>query len=72
MHQVLILKQSLNDFRLEKTISDHFSEIYQITDVNEILQQQNKTFSKNNASRNVVIQLLIKNQDFQNKTVCNH
>ena len=43
--QVLILKQSLKDSTLEKSPSDISSEIKRLKEVNDILRQQNESFT---------------------------
>ena len=69
--QVLILKQSLKDFTLEKSPSDISSEVKKLKEVNGILRQQNESLLQENSSKNTIIQLLIKNQEYLNKSVCN-
>lgn len=55
VHQVLILKQLLNNSTLEKTISDLFSKIDKIVEINGILHQQNRALFVENASKNIII-----------------
>ena len=69
--QVLILKQSLKDSTLEKSPSDISSEVKRLKEVNDILRQQNESLLQENSSKNTIIQLLIKNQEYLNKSVCN-
>ena len=69
--QVLILKQSLKDSTLEKSPGDISSEVKRLKEVNDILRQQNESLLQENSSKNTIIQLLIKNQEYLNKSVCN-
>ena len=69
--QVLILKQSLKDSTLEKYPSDISSEVKRLKEVNDILRQQNESLLQGNLSKNTIIQLLIKIQEYLNKSVCN-
>ena len=69
--QVLILKQSLKDSTLEKSPSDISSEVKRLKEVNDILRQQNESLLQENLSKNTIIQLPIKNQEYLNKSVCN-
>ena len=69
--QVLILKQSLKDSTLEKCPSDISSEVKRLKEVNDILRQQNESLLQGNLSKNTIIQLLIKIQEYLNKSVCN-
>ena len=69
--QVLMLKQSLKDFTLEKSPSDISSEVKKSKEVNDILRQQNESILQENSLKNTIIQLLIKNQEYLNKSVCN-
>ena len=69
--QVLILKQSLKDSALEKSPSDISFEVKRLREVNDILRQQNESLLQENWSKNTIIQLLIKNQEYLNKSVCN-
>ena len=69
--QVLILKQSLKDSTLEKYPSDISSEVKRLKEVNDILCQQNESLLQGNLSKNTIIQLLIKIQEYLNKSVCN-
>ena len=69
--QVLILKQSLKDSALEKSPSDISFEVERLREVNDILCQQNESLLQENWSKNTIIQLLIKNQEYLNKSVCN-
>ena len=69
--QVLILKQSLKDSTLEKSPSDISSEVKRLKEVNDILRQQNESLLQENSSKNTIIQLLTKNQEYLNKSVCN-
>ena len=69
--QVLILKQSLKDSALEKSPSDISFEVKKLREVNDILRQQNESLLQENWSKNTIIQLLIKNQEYLNKSVCN-
>ena len=68
--QVLILKQSLKDSALEKSPSDISFEVKRLREVNDILHQQNESLLQENWSKNTIIQLLIKNQEYLNKSVC--
>ena len=68
--QVLILKQSLKDSALEKSPSDISFEVKRLREVNDILRQQNESLLQENWSKNTIIQLLIKNQEYLNKSVC--
>ena len=69
--QVLILKQSFKDSTLEKSPSDISSEVKRLKEVNDILRQQNESLLQENLSKNTIIQLPIKNQEYLNKSVCN-
>ena len=72
--QVLILKQSLKDSTPEKSPSDISSEVKRLKEVNDILLQQNESLLQKNSSKNTIIhiiQLLIKNQEYLSKSVCN-
>ena len=69
--QVLILKQLLKDSILEKSPSDISSKVKRLQGVNEILSQKNESLLQENLSKNTIIQLLIKNQEYLNKSVCN-
>ena len=69
--QVLILKQSLKDSTLEKSPGDISSEFKKLKEVNDILRQQNESLLQEHSSKNTIIQLLIKNQEYLNKSVCN-
>ena len=69
--QVLILKQSLKDSTLEKYPSDISSEVKRLKEVNDILCQQNESLLQGNLSKNTIIQLLIKIQEYLNKSACN-
>ena len=69
--QVLILKQSLKDSILEKSPSDISSKVTRLQGVNDILRQKNESLLQENLSKNTIIQLLIKNQEYLNKSVCN-
>ena len=69
--QVLILKQSLKDSTLGKSPSDISFEVKRLREVNDILRQQNESLLPENSSKNTIIQLLIKNQEYLNKSVCN-
>ena len=69
--QVLILKQSLKDSTLEKSPSDISSEVKRLKEVNDILRQQNESLLQENSSKNTIIQLPIKIQEYLNKSVCN-
>ena len=69
--QVLILKQSLKDSTPEKSPSDISSEVKRLKEVNGILLQQNESLLQKNSSKNTIIQLLIKNQEYLSKSVCN-
>ena len=69
--QVLILKQSLKDSTLEKSPSDISFEFKKLKEVNDILRQQNESLLQEHSSKNTIIQLLIKNQEYLNKSVCN-
>ena len=64
--QVLILKQSLKDSTLEKFSSDTSSEVKRLKKANDIFCQQNETLLQENSSKNAIIQLLIKNQEYLN------
>ena len=69
--QALILKQSLKYSTLEKPPSDISSEVKRLEEVNDIPRQQNESLLQENSSKNAIIQLLIKNQEYLNKSVCN-
>ena len=69
--QVLILKQSLKDSALEKSPSDISFEVKRLRELNDILRQQNGSLLQENWPKNTIIQLLIKNQEYLNKSVCN-
>ena len=69
--QVLILKQSLKYSTLEKSPSDISLEVKRLEEVNDIPRQQNESLLQENSSKNAIIQLLIKNQEYLNKSVCN-
>ena len=69
--QVLILKQSLKDSTVEKSPSDISSDVKRIKEVNDILRQQNDSLLQENSSKNTIIQLFLKNQEYLNKSVCN-
>ena len=69
--QVLILKQSLKDSTVEKSPSDISSDVKRIKEVNDILRQQNDSLLQENSSKNTIIQLLLKNKEYLNKSVCN-
>ena len=69
----------LKDSTLEKILSDDSPEIYKVTKVNEILNQENKILLEENVSKipsySYFIQLLhavtsVTYQDFINKIVC--
>ena len=68
--QVLILKQSLKDSTLEKSPSDISFEVKRLKELKDILCQQNESLLQENSSKNFIIQLLIKNQEYLNKSVC--
>ena len=68
--QVLILKQSLKDSSLEKSLTDISSEVKILKEVNDILRQQNESLLQEKSSKNTIIQLLIKNHEYLNKSVC--
>ena len=67
----VILKQSLKDSTLEKSPSDISSEVKRLKEVNGILCQHNENLLQKNPSKNTIVQLLIKNQEYLNKSVCN-
>ena len=67
----VILKQSLKDSTLEKSPSDISSEVKRLKEVNGILCQHNENLLQKNSSNNTIVQLLIKNQEYLNKSVCN-
>ena len=69
-NQILILKQSLKDSTLEKSPNDISSEAKRL-EVNDIPHQQDESLLQENSSKNTIIQLLIKNQEYLNKSVCN-
>ena len=69
--QLLILKQSLKDSTLEKSTSDISSEVKRLKELNDILRQQNENLLQENSSKNTTMQLLSKNQEYLNKSVCN-
>ena len=69
--QVLMLKQSLKDSTLEKFSSDTSSEVKRLKKANDIFCQQNESLLQENSSKNTIIQLLIKNQEYLNQSVCN-
>ena len=54
--KVLILKQSLKDFTLEKPLNDIFFEIKRLKEINDILlQQEIESLLQENLSRNTII-----------------
>ena len=67
----MILKQSLKDSTPEKSPSDISSEVKRLKEVNNILCQQNESLLQEKSSKNTIIQLLIKNQEYLNQSVCN-
>ena len=69
--QVSVLNQSLKDSTLGKSPSDISSEVKRLKEVNDILRQQNESLLQENSSKNTIIQLLTKNQEYLNKSVCN-
>ena len=69
--QVLILKQLLKDSTLKKSPSDISFEVKRLKEVNNILRQENEFFLLENSSKNTIIQLLIKYQEYLNKSVYN-
>ena len=69
--QVSILNQSLKDPTLEKSPGDISSEFKRLKEVNDILRQHNESLLQENSSKNTIIQLLTKNQEYLNKSVCN-
>ena len=68
---VLILKQSLKDSTLEKSPSDISFEVKRLKELDDILRQQNESLLQENSLKNTILQLLIKNQEYLNKSVCN-
>ena len=69
--QVLILKQSLKEFTLEKSPSDISYKVKRLKEVNGILRQQNENLLQGNSSKSTIIQLLVKIQEYLNKSVYN-
>ena len=69
--QVLILKQSLKEFTLEKSPSDISYKVKRLKEVNGILRQQNENLLQRNSSKSTIIQLLVKIQEYLNKSVYN-
>ena len=69
--QVLILKQSLKEFTLEKSPSDISYKVKRLKEVNGILRQQNENLLQGNSSKSTIIQLLVKIQEYFNKSVYN-
>ena len=76
---VLTLKQSLKDSTREKFPSGISSEVKRSKEVNDILRQQKENLLKEklkknkreNEKENTIIHLLIKNQEYLNKSACN-
>ena len=71
VNQISILNRSLKDPTLEKSPSDFSSEFKRLKEVNDILRQQNESLLQENSSKNTIIQLPIKIQEYLNKSVCN-
>ena len=69
--QVLILKQSLKEFTLEKSPTDISYKVKRLKEVNGILRQQNENLLQGNSSKSTIIQLLVKIQEYLNKSVYN-
>ena len=69
--QVLILKQSLKEFTLEKSPSDISYKVKRLKEVNGILRQQNENLLQGSSSKSTIIQLLVKIQEYLNKSVYN-
>ena len=69
--QVLILKQSLKEFTLEKSPSDISYKVKRLKEVNGLLRQQNENLLQGNSSKSTIIQLLVKIQEYFNKSVYN-
>ena len=51
--------------------SDISSEVKRLKEINNILCQQTESLLQESWSKNTIIQLLIKNQEYLNKSVCN-
>ena len=58
--QVLILKQSLINSTLEKSLSNISFEVKRLKEVNNILRQQNGSLLQENLLKNTIIQLPLK------------
>ena len=69
--RVLILKQPLKESTLEKSPIDISSEVKRLKEIKDILRQQNENLLQENSSEIIMIQLLIKSQEYLKKSVCN-